>query len=80
MSWKDLLLLLEGEIVKLPSPKNHYANDVCINKDIPIFATSKRPIELVGKYQFGNRGENEMVAVQWKIFQILPSNSTSPTT
>ena len=28
--WKDLLLLLEGELVKLPSPKNQFATDVCI--------------------------------------------------
>ena len=24
ISWKDLLLLLEGETVKLPTPKNHF--------------------------------------------------------
>ena len=46
--WKDLLLLLEGENVKLPSPKSQFATDVCINTDIPIFATSKAKIEFVG--------------------------------
>ena len=50
VSWKDLLLLLEGEVVKLPCPKNHYPKDVCINVGIPVFATSKGPIEYVGKY------------------------------
>ena len=63
ISWKDLLLLLEGEIVKLPSPKNHYAKDVCINTDIPVFATSKRPIEYVGKYHSVDSRGNEMMAV-----------------
>ena len=35
--WKDLLLLLEGEPVKLPSPKYQFATDVCIKTDTPIF-------------------------------------------
>ena len=30
--WKDLLLLLAGENVKLPSPKNQFAWDVCIKQ------------------------------------------------
>ena len=38
--WKDLLLLLEEENVKLPSPKSQLPTDVCINTDIPIFAAS----------------------------------------
>ena len=32
--WKGLLLLLQGEPVKLPSPKNQFATDVCIKTDI----------------------------------------------
>ena len=48
--WKDLLLLLEGEPVKLPSPKNQFATDVYIKTDMPIFATSKAKIEFVGKH------------------------------
>ena len=31
ISWKDLLLLLEGEIVKLPAPTNKFLSDVIIN-------------------------------------------------
>ena len=31
--WKDLLLLLEGETVKLPAPKNQFSTDVVIKKD-----------------------------------------------
>ena len=48
--WKDLLLLLEGEPVKLPSLKNQFATDVCIETDITIFATSKAKIAFVGKH------------------------------
>ena len=50
ISWKDLLLLLEGEPVKLPSPKNQFVTDVYIKTDMPIFATSKAKIEFVGKH------------------------------
>ena len=48
--WKDLLLLLEGEPVKLPSLKNQFATDVCIKIDITIFPTSKAKIAFVGKH------------------------------
>ena len=37
ITWKDLLLPLEGETVKLPAPKNKFA-DVCIKTDVPIFS------------------------------------------
>ena len=32
--WKDLLLLLEGEAVKLPAPKNLFAEAVVICTDV----------------------------------------------
>ena len=67
--WKDLLLLLEGENVKLPSPKNQFATDVCINTDIPVFATSKAKIEFVGKHNTRDDRETEMMDVRWKIFE-----------
>ena len=38
--WNDLLLLL-GETVKLPVPKNQFLSDVFVVKDMPIFACSK---------------------------------------
>jgi len=44
IAWKDLLLLCEGETVKLPAPKNHFVSDVVIDSDVPIFATSKSRI------------------------------------
>ena len=32
---KELLILLEGQAVHLLSPKNHYSNDIWIDKDTP---------------------------------------------
>ena len=67
--WKDLLLLLEGENVKLSSPKKQFATDVYINKDIPIFATRKAKIEFIGKHNTRDDRETEMMDVRWKIFE-----------
>ena len=66
--WKDLLLFLEGENVKLPSPKNQFATDVCINIDIPVFDTSKAKIEFVGKHNTRDDRETAMMDVRWNIF------------
>ena len=51
IAWKDFLLLLEGQTVHFPRPKNQYATDMCINRTntIPFFGTSKGPIEYTGK-------------------------------
>ena len=32
---KELLIILEGQAVHLLSPKNHYSNDIWIDKDTP---------------------------------------------
>ena len=56
---KDLLLLLS---VKLPSPKNQYATDVCINNDVPVFTYT-------GKYNISDEVENEKLVVKWKLFK-----------
>ena len=50
ISWIDFLLLLEGELVNLPAPKNHFARDICLKSDTPIFATSKEEILFRGRY------------------------------
>ena len=68
IAWKDLLLLLEGETVKLPSPKKHFVKDVCISSDIPIFATGKAPIQFVGKYNVTDARESEMMTIRWNHF------------
>jgi hypothetical protein len=47
---EELLLLLEGQTVHLPTPKNIYARDICIDRDTPIFATGKAEIKYIGKF------------------------------
>ena len=63
IEWSDLLLLLEGQTIHLPRPKNVFATDLCIPREntIPIFATSKRPIEFFGKYNSRDERENDDV-------------------
>ena len=61
--WKELLFLLEGENVKLPSPKNQFASYVCINTDIPIFATSKAKVQFVGEHNTCDDRKKEMMDV-----------------
>ena len=70
ISWKEMFLLLEGQTVHLPSPKNHCANDVCISQDNPIFATEKSKITYLGRYNTTDETENEMMPVRWKIFKL----------
>ena len=50
VTWEELLILLEGQAVHLPSPKNHYSNDIYIDKDTPIVANRKGEITYVEKY------------------------------
>ena len=52
ITWKDLLL--KGELVKLPAPKNH-------------FATSKAPIVFKGPYNVEDKCETGMMNSHWKI-------------
>ena len=39
--WKNLILLLEGETVKLPTQKNLFAENVVTSTNVTIFATSR---------------------------------------
>ena len=77
IAWKELLLLLEGQTVHLPAPKNHYANDIEISADTPIVATGKSRIIYQGRYNITDPVENEMMAARWKVFQFfrqIPQN------
>lgn len=65
--WQSFLLLLEGDAVKLPAPKNHYSTDVCIKKDTPIFETSKSIITYKGSYNSRDESEDAMMASRWKV-------------
>ena len=61
-------MLVEGQVVDLPSPKNHFAADICIKTDVPIFATAKLKIVCTGKVNLPNNRETEMMDVRWKFF------------
>ena len=41
MPWHDLLLMLEGHVVHLPAPKTHFAKDISLTSDTPIFCRGK---------------------------------------
>ncbi len=69
ISWKDLLLLLEGETVKLPAPKNHFSTDVAITSDVPIFATTKAPIVFKGPFNAEDERETEMMNSRWRMIR-----------
>ena len=43
--WQDMLLLIEGKLLKLPAPKKMYSEDILISTDLAIFATSKGSIK-----------------------------------
>ena len=68
ITWKDFLLLLEGETVKLPAPRNFYRDDVCISGDVAIFATSIDEIKYKGTYNTHDDQEDEMMKSRWKVF------------
>ena len=72
IAWKEFLFLLEGQVVHLPSPKNHYATDICISFDLPIFATGKSRIIFTGRYKQPDERETEMMSVKWKVFELFP--------
>ena len=71
IAWKELLLLLEGQIVHLPSPKNHYAMDIAISGDTPIVATGKSRTTYEGRFNTADPVENEMMASRWKVFDFF---------
>ncbi len=73
IEWKSFLLLLEGDMVNLPAPKNHFSTDVCISEDMPIFATSKSIIKYKGSYNSQDQAEDDMMASRWKVFTFFHS-------
>ena len=73
IAWKDLLLLLEGETVKLPAPKNHFSSDIEIKSDTPVFATSKCRIKFRGPYNAEDDRETAMMDSRWRIVEFKHS-------
>ena len=52
-----------------PAPKTQYGKDICLEKDTPIFATSKYPIVYRGSYNACDDRETEMMAARWRLFE-----------
>jgi hypothetical protein len=73
IEWKSLLLLLEGDCVNLSAPKNHFVTDVCVDLDIPVFASSKDIIKYRGSYYAEDKLEDDIMASLWKVFQFTHS-------
>ena len=65
--WHDFLQFLEGQTIHVPAPKTYFAEDLILDKDTPIFATS---IGRIRKTTHGvvNEIETEMMEVRWKTF------------
>ena len=68
---KELLLLLEGQTVHLASPENHYASDINISSDAPIFATGKSRIAFRGRGNSTASIEDDMMAARWIVFEFF---------
>ena len=70
IAWNDLLLLLEDSTVHLPRPKNIYAIDMEISREntILFFATTKKTITFVGKYNTHDERETDMMSCRWNMF------------
>ena len=47
--WFDFLNFLEGQTVHLAAPKTHFAQDIILSGDMPIFAMSIKMVQFVGK-------------------------------
>ena len=76
MAWDKFLNLLEGEIVHINMPKNHFAEDFTFEAPAPIFATSDAPIVRVVKGQL-LRSETNMMMKRWKLYHFtyeIPDN------
>ena len=67
--WHDMLLLLEGETVKLPAPRNIYSEDIVISTDVTIFATNKSSIKHSDPYNASGDRETEMMTARWKNYE-----------
>ena len=68
IAWSTFLLLLEGATVHLPAPKNVYAKDIKIDRDIPIFATCGEELEYRTKFNQIDQTETDMMRSRWKVF------------
>jgi hypothetical protein len=68
LPWQDLLRLLEGDKIHIPTPKTHFAQDVILEKDTPIFCTGPSRIRKFSRAGDVNEIESQMIEIRWKIF------------
>ena len=73
--WHDLLLLLEGETVKLPAPKNICSEYIVISNDVAIFLISKISSKYRGPYNAND--DRETVIMESSIFSTRAKKSVS---
>ena len=73
--WHDLLLLLEGETVKLPAPKNICREYIVISNDVAIFLISKISSKYRGPYNAND--DRETVIMEPSIFSTRAKKSVS---
>ena len=69
--WEIFLVLLEGEVIYLSLPKNHFSKDLTISSDVAIFVTSKAMI----RHPY-DPIESRMKDTWQKVFE--PSNQIPP--
>ena len=71
IAWADFLLLLEGETVKLPTPKNVRPDDIVLNatNDVPIFATGPHEITY-SMFSPDYALETEMMTSRWHVIKL----------
>ena len=67
--WPEFLNLLEGQTVHLATPKSHYAQDIVLLADIPVFSTSISMIKFSGSRSSNIEGENAMMEARWRKFE-----------
>ena len=54
-------MLLRG-LVKFPALKNHYAPDVCVHTDVPVFVASISTITYLNQNNTTDHNENDAMA------------------
>ena len=64
----EMLLILEGQPVHFPAPKNHYSKDVCLLSDTPVMETCKSRV-VIEPNEKSDEIENEIMEPRWKVFE-----------
>ena len=79
LPWQDMLRLLEGDKIHVPTPKTHFAQDIILEKDTPMFCTAPSRIRKFSRNYDVNEVESEMMDVRWKTFTFFHQMKISET-